>query len=411
MQQKVTRVVGGKPSATFYQQQAKFQEEVREYLETPIEIPDTRTHGDLVLELSAANAQGGSPYASMGSRVRAFALTNGQQTAAATVAGVYNSGGTNVTITANRLVLAAVNHLANSDRITACAIGALNFTKIASVSAGLATGPVPSLWRALTASPPAAAPFLMTSSTASDGSDIEWALIECDNVDTSGVNGAGAIVQSNSIPHVTSVFPVGFFSAGFTASLNATFAMFARTSTTANYNPGYGSHWRIVAAQNGGGPAQSVAAMFNQFYDPRPALLQDTAVSTAGIIAEIKASGAHRPWVSNVHTFGEVFTLDVPLAVGDRVRSVVVQGRHVGAAGTFSAKLWKTNKATLSVTQVGSTATSSAIATADEEITIPNIPSNEIVAADTAYTIEWSCNTGEADQRFYGASVTYDHPA
>lgn len=34
MRNGVTRVVGGKPQATFYQQQAKFQDEVREYLET-----------------------------------------------------------------------------------------------------------------------------------------------------------------------------------------------------------------------------------------------------------------------------------------------------------------------------------------------------------------------------------------
>src|SRR5687767_15361499 len=62
MQQGVTRVVGGKPSATFYQQEAKWKEEVREYLETPLdltpsELADPATGGSLTLSgtLSAAD--------------------------------------------------------------------------------------------------------------------------------------------------------------------------------------------------------------------------------------------------------------------------------------------------------------------------------------------------------------------
>jgi len=99
-------------------------------------------------------------------------------------------------------------------------------------------------------------------------------------------------------------------------------------------------------------------------------------------------------------------TLPLPLRVGDHITAVDVQGRHVGASGTFSAALVRTDKITGSRSVVASV-TSTSGSTADQEVSMAGL--DETVAADTAYHIEWSATAVE-DQRCYGASVTFDHP-
>lgn len=411
MRTKVTRVVGGKPQATFYQQQAAFQEEVREYLETTIPVYGTvedegtpltqRTtlnfvgdgvvatdsggktvvtiegkHGSRVLELPAVGAYG----------VRAsnfFAeftsLTNGS--AAATASPVTAS----VSPPSGSVLYVGVTHDGTTtiSSITGAGVAG-GFTQVVTTGAVYKA----QIWRGI---PTSTGALTINFSGACSST---WSVFCVEGVATSGANAADSVVQtatgSTSVTISNSLFPNSPIVV--LSGNNASAFVTVEAGPTQIHNTSIGT--QNVKSAYASGPETFNYGGYN------------TVISlTNGASSVAMELRPHPRWYTS-NALGGSAWLAIPLRVGDRITRVDVQGRHIGASGTFSALLWKVDKNNGTTTQVGSTATSASGSTADEEISISGL--TETVAADDCYFVEWKATAAAIPQRFYGASITYD---
>lgn len=412
MQQGVTRVVGGKPSATFYQQEAKWKEEVREYLETPIdtvpdELADPATGGTLTLSgnLSAVNVTASGDLAvgddaTITGDLSAATVTTAEadirhgdrvlEIPASNATGMVTPVWSNLTTgTAG----AAASHVTASISPTGVVVflsirtsGTVNNVSGCSLTwASLVTSGNYKLWWGFgTATTGALTITLAAGASASWVAEQAIGLCEAASgarAVVQGVVAAAATATASNCERGSVGYAVG---ASNSAGVSAIAAPFAQVTS---YDSGI--HKFITAALPGGSTPTTLTPSYT------------AATETA--VVEVRPTEKYRNSAAN----GGRACLEIPLAVGSRIKRVDIQGRHVGASGTFTAVLWKVNKGTGALTQLG-TVTSSSGSTADQEVSITSL--SETVTADNGYFLEWTA-TAVADQRLHGASVTYDRIA
>lgn len=396
---KPPRVVGEVRGAKHEQQDAKWKQVVQQRLEAPPPMPDLTTFGDITTgAITASGAITAPSVATLeadirhGDRVLEIPAMLAEGTFFVTFA-LFEASGTNASqlvyttgvISPHANVPAFIGIIGASGsppQPTVTGAG-LTWVSFAQVVVG---GARMSIYRACG---PGATPGALTITYGvAPSARCVWVTFELPNAAPGGTDGSASVVESQ-----------------IAAAATVTLAKFRRMT---NVTVGFGYESAITPA-----PVEAGYTLIGSFgvgtHSIMAEILQDEDLSPsaggADAFCGLQVQNAMLV-LNSWDTRGGYGSLPVALAVGDRIKRVDVQGRHVGAAGTFDATLWKVNKATGAIAKVGATATSASGATADQEISISGL--TETVAADTAYWIEWIANTAANDQRCYGASVTYD---
>lgn len=395
----IARVIGSKPQQTYYQQEAKWKAEVAEFITTPLDlVPDTladpATGGTLTLTgaLSAATVTTAEADIRHGNRVLEIQASQGEGTFFVN-ANLFEASGTNasqlvyttgsITPSANVPVYIGINAAAGTPPNPT--VTGAGLTWVSAGTAVVAAGVKLNVFRACGGSPSAGA-LTITYGVAPSVRCV-WIIFEMPNAAPGGTDGSVAQVEGQSAVAATVAL------AKFRWADNATVGIAGRS----NVAPPTAETGYTTIGSFGVGAGTSIMAEILPFEDLSP------SAASADTFFGFQIQNAFA--TLNSSSTGGYGSLSVDLTVGDRIKQVDIQGRHVGAAGTFSASLWKVAKGTGVISKIGSTATSATGSTADQEIAISSL--TETVSAAAAYWIEWTA-TSVADQRCYGASVTYD---
>lgn len=205
----------------------------------------------------------------------------------------YSTG--SITPTGDRLILACVYTIAAAAPNTPTASGnGLTWVEVNSTTDDLANRRA-TLFRALGSSPSTGAiTFDFAGQTQSGAA---WSVIEYSNIDTSGTNGSGAIIQSvadGSGANATS-FTVNL--SAFASPTNATYGCFGLPLNTAN-QPTEGSGFTRTGQRNQGTPNLSIGTEFLATADTSVDMSSGVGnVPWAGIAVEIQEAAVPVPTV------------------------------------------------------------------------------------------------------------------
>lgn len=152
------------------------------------------------------------------------------------------------------------------------------------------------LFRSLTASPTSGTGTIAFGGQTQMG--VCWSYIECTGMNTSGTNGAGAIVQSvtnNTAGNATSLTVT---LAAFSSASNATFGAFGIPLNTAS-QPTAGSGFTRLGQANQASTNTAIGTEFNSGNDTTVDMTSGAAsIPWVGIAVEIKVAGAVTPTVT-----------------------------------------------------------------------------------------------------------------
>ncbi len=119
-----------------------------------------------------------------------------------------------------------------------------------------------------------------------------WSYVECTGMDTSGVNGAGAIVQAVSNNTAGNATSLTVTLAAFSSANNATFGAFGIPLNTAS-QPTAGSGFTLLGQANQGSTNTAIGTEFNAANATTVNMTSGAAsIPWAGIGVEIKAATA-----------------------------------------------------------------------------------------------------------------------
>lgn len=194
-----------------------------------------------------------------------------------------------ITPTANRLVLALVNHrtstgspntpTASGNSLTWVNIGTTNYN---------GSNRRLTLFRALGSAPSAGSiTFDFASQTQTSAG---WSVVEFSGVDTSGTNGSGAVVQTVA-DEIIGNTALTVTLAAFASANNATYGGFASGDGALTATAGSG--FTIVAQTNGGDI--STASEFKSTNDTGVDITWSASNDIGGIAVEIKAASGTNP--------------------------------------------------------------------------------------------------------------------
>lgn len=258
----------------------------------------------------------------------AIAATSLEGAASASNASSYATG--SITPTANRLVLAAVSNFRGGSgaiEIPTLTGNGLTWVQVATVqSANANLGRRVTVFRAMGASPSAGA--VTIDFAGATQSNCAWSIIEFSDIDTSGTDGSGAVVQSKTASNTTGTAGTADFDAAFGDAVNnATYSaltMGGGGTDVITHEAGFTELHEVQPT----GEAQRLHSMWRLAEDQTPAPTWVNSLHWAQVAIEIKAAGAGPQTLT-----GTLFTKAATFPTG-----VVSQSGIQNLTGTLFAK-------------------------------------------------------------------------
>lgn len=184
----------------------------------------------------------------------------------------------------NKLILAVVfNFKSGTAEVPALSGNGLTWVNVANILSGAGTTRRLSVFRALGSSPSSGVITIDFSGNTQLG--VVWAVSEFDNVDTSGTDGSGAIVQSVTDDAVSQASPYSVTLASFGNVNNATFGAFGKANTQVS-SPGSGFSEIFDEALST--PDGRLVTEWKNSNDTSVDITYVASVDLAGIAVEIK---------------------------------------------------------------------------------------------------------------------------